>query len=218
MKPKAFVFENLGLKLASFIFAIILWFFVMSRGKTEMSFQSPLEFRNIPKNLELVGETTKSVDVWIQGQESTLRGLKGDDVKTAVDLAGAKEGEGIYYISPENVKVSFNLKVVRVNPSSIKVRLDRVITKTVELRPTIVGKPVQGYRVKKIEIHPPSITIEGLRREVDPLRFLRTEPIDITGNYEDFTQEGKVDASGKNIRIQEKGNVEIKVFITKEGR
>ncbi|MBI5199714.1 MAG: hypothetical protein HZA09_06855, partial [Nitrospirae bacterium] len=58
MKPKAFVFENFGLKLASLIFAIILWFFVMSRGKTEMSFQSPLEFRNIRKNLELVGETT----------------------------------------------------------------------------------------------------------------------------------------------------------------
>lgn len=218
MKPKAFVFENLGLKLASLIFAIILWFFVMSRGKTEMSFQSLLEFRNIPKNLELVGETTRSVNVWIQGQESTLRGLKGDEVKTVVDLAGAKEGEGIYHISPENVKGSFNLKVVRVNPSSIKVRLDRVITKTVELRPTIVGKPAQGYRMKKIEIHPPSVTIEGPKREVDPLRFLRTEPIDITGNHEDFTQEGKVDASGKNIRIQEKGSVEIKVFIIKEGR
>lgn len=218
MRLKALVFENLGIKIASLIFAIILWFFVMSRGKMEMSFQSPLEFRNIPQSLELVGEPAKSVDVWIQGQESTLRGLRGDDVKTMVDLSDAKEGEDSYYIGPEDVRVPFNLKVVRINPASIKIRLDRVITKNVGVKPIITGNPAQGYRLKRVEIKPSSIMIEGTRKEVGSLQSLRTEPVDITGFSEDSNQVAKIDTAGKNIKIKEKGNIEVKVFISKEGK
>lgn len=218
MNVKALVFENFGIKLVSLIFAIILWFFVMSRGRTEINFQSPLEFRNIPQGLELVGEPVKSVDVWIQGQESRLRGLKGNEVKTTVDLAGAKEGESTYYISAEDVKLPFNLKVVRVNPISIKVRLDRVITKTIEVRPNVIGKPAPGYRIKKVEINPLSIRVEGVKREVESLQFLKTEPVDVAGAHQDFTNIMKIDTSGRNIRVREKGNIEVKVFITKEGR
>jgi YbbR domain-containing protein len=216
MKLKALIVENLGVKITSLIFAIILWFFVMSRGRTEISFEAPLEFRNIPQNLELVGETIKSVDVWVEGQESTLRRLKGNEVKTTIDLSDAKEGESTYYIGQERIKAPFNLKVVRVNPTSIKVRLDRVITKTVEVKPTLVGKPAPGFRLKRVEINPPSVRVEGAKREVEFLRFLKTEPIDITGTYESFTYDGKIDTSGKNIRVQDKDALEVKVFIARE--
>lgn len=216
MKIKGFILENLGIKIASLIFAIILWFFVMSRGRTEVSFESPLEFRNVPQNLELVGEITKSVDVWVQGQESALRGLKGNEVKTSINLSGAKEGESTYYIGIEDVKVPFHLKVVRISPSSIKVCLDRIIVKTVEVRPTIVGKPAPGFRLKKVEIHPPSLRVEGAKMDVESLRLLRTEPIDITGTYESFVYDGKIDVSGKNIRIKDKVDLEMKIFIARE--
>lgn len=218
MKLKALIFENLGIKIASLIFAVILWFFVMSRGKMEMSFESPLEFRNIPQNLELVGEPIKSVDIWIQGQESTLRGLRGNEIKTTIDLSGAKEGESTYYIGPKDVRVHPNLKIVRINPTSIKIRMDKVIMKTVDLKPVIIGKPAEGYRLKKVEINPASIKVEGARGEVETVKSLRTEPVDITGVYENLTQVAKIDTSGKNIRVKEKGNIEVKVFIAKEGR
>lgn len=216
MKIRGLIFENLGHKLTSLIFAVILWFFVMSRGRTEVSFQSPVEFRNIPQALVLVGEPPKSLDAWIQGQESSLRGLKGNDVKTTIDLSGAKEGESTYYIGVEDVRVPFNLKVVRINPTSIRVRLDRLIVKTVEVRPTIVGKPAPGFRLKKVKIHPPSLKVEGAKMDVESLRFLRTEPIDITGTYESFDYDGKIDTSGMNVRIKDKVDLEMKILIARE--
>jgi len=218
MTLKSLILENLGIKIASLIFAIILWFFVMSRGRTEVSFEAPLEFRNIPQNLELIGEPNKSVDIWVQGQESSLRRLKGNEIKAVIDLSGAKEGESNYYIGPDEIRVPFNLKVVRVSPSSLKIRLDRVITKTVEVRPAIVGKPAPGFRLQKVEVHPAYIRVEGARKEVESLRFLRTEPIDITGIYEGLSYDGKIDTSGRNIRIQDKDPLEVKVFIAKEER
>lgn len=218
MKIKSLILENFGIKIASLIFAVILWFFVMSRGRTEVSFDANLEFRNIPKSLELISEPPKSVDVWLQGQESSLRGLKIDDVKASIDLSGAKEGESTYYIGPEDVKVPFNLKVLRISPSSIKIHLDNVISKTLEVRPTILGKPAPGFVLSRIEVNPSSIKAEGARRVIEPLKFLRTEPVDITGAYKNFTQDGKIDAAGKNIRVQEKNDIEIKVFISKEAK
>lgn len=218
MKIRSLILENFGIKIASLIFAIILWFFVMSRGRTEVSLDANLEFRNIPKNLEIIGEPPKSVDVWLQGQESSLRGLKTDDVKASMDLSGAREGESTYYISTEDVKVPFNLKVLRISPSSIKIRLDNVIAKTLEIRPTIVGKPAQGFVLSRIEVNPSSIKTEGARKVIEHLKFLRTEPVDITGTYKNFIQDGKIDTEGKNIRVQDKNDIEIKVFISKEGK
>lgn len=217
MRLKALFLENLPLKIASLLFATLLWFFVVSGGKTEKNVSTPLEFKNIPPSLQLVGELPKSIDVWVQGHEGTLKRLKGDEVKTSIDLSGGKEGDSTFYLNPQDVKAPFNIKVTKVSPSSIRLRLEQTIKKTVEVKALIVGKPAHGFRLRKIEVQPRHLTVEGVRRDVETLRFLRTEPIDITGSYQDFTYDGRIDTSGKDIRIQLK-DLKVRVFIAREGR
>ena len=43
--------ENLMLKVLAFVFALILWFFVVGEQKIEKAYPVPLELSNVPEGL-----------------------------------------------------------------------------------------------------------------------------------------------------------------------
>ena len=67
--------ENWGIKLVSLGLSLTLWFYVTSKGKTEMTLTVPLELRNIPQNMAVVGNVAGSLEVRVQGQERVLRDI-----------------------------------------------------------------------------------------------------------------------------------------------
>jgi hypothetical protein len=56
-------FRNLGLKVLAIALASLLWLTVAGQHIVERSLRVPLEFRNIPKSLEIVGNTPDTIDV-----------------------------------------------------------------------------------------------------------------------------------------------------------
>jgi len=53
MKKKG-IFSDIGLKVLSVALAMSLWFFVTYRGQSEMAIDIPLEFKDVPKGLEIL--------------------------------------------------------------------------------------------------------------------------------------------------------------------
>jgi YbbR domain-containing protein len=51
------------------------------------------------------------------------------------------------------------------------------------------GTPADGYRLLSIQVEPPSILVRGLPTRLTEITQIRTEPIDITGLTETFTQQ-----------------------------
>lgn len=51
------------------------------------------------------------------------------------------------------------------------------------------GAPADGYRLLSIQVEPPSILVRGLPTRLTQITQIRTEPIDITGLTETFTQQ-----------------------------
>ena len=56
-------FRHLGLKLLAVALAALLWLIVAGDHLVERSLRVPLEYRNIPPQLELVGDPPTEVDV-----------------------------------------------------------------------------------------------------------------------------------------------------------
>ena len=83
--------------------------------------------------------------------------------------------------------------------------------------PLIVGEPENGYYVKSVEVSPQTVSVEGLRSTLLKLKSVKTEPIDITGFSESFSQDLKVDYTGRNIRSKV-NDVNVKVVIGAKGR
>jgi len=214
---KKLFFENLGLKIASVLLAIVLWIFVTSRGQSEMSIDVPPEFKNIPEGIELVSYNVKTVSLNIKGQERFIKNIKPSDIRISLDLGKAKKGEGIYYIAREDVKLPRSITVTNITPTSVKAITEETMSKTVKVVPVLTGEIARGYYVKSVEAAPQYILIEGIRSEVVKIGTLKTEPFDITGFNESIDQELKLDLTGKNIRAK-LNEVNVKIVIGARGR
>lgn len=211
------VFKNLGLKITAVLLSILLWIFASSRGLSEISLDVPLEFKNIPPGLELMSYDVKSVSLTIKGQERLIRTIRPTDIRVWIDLSKAKKGEGIYAINGKNISLPLTVTLKNITPTSVKVLLEESVSKTVMVKPIVVGIPERGYYVKSIIVIPKTVDIEGASSKIRKVDKVKTEPLDITGRSETLKKDLKLDVSGMTIRTSV-DEVMVKIVITREIR
>ena len=199
---KELIFKNFGLKIASIILAIILWFVASSRGQSEIFVDVQLEFMNIPSGVELISSTDKTISLNIKGPEKYIKNIKHSDIRASIDLSKAKKGESTYYLAKENIQLPRSITLLNISPSSITVTTEETVTKTVRVIPVITGIPERGYKLQTTAVVPKDIQIEGIQSEVIKIRTIKTESVDLTGVNETFAQKLKLDLRGKNIRTK----------------
>jgi YbbR domain-containing protein len=210
--------ENWGIKVISLGLSLMLWFYVTSKGKTEMTLTVPLELRSIPQNMAVVGPVASSLEVRVQGQERLLRDITtGKKLVGILDLSMTKEGENVVRLSPDDISRPADVVVTHMSLSEVKVRLEPLIRKTFRLKPVVHGAPASGYRLQNIIITPPKITVEGPSSVVKMLDSLQTMPIDIQGAAENRSIEPKIDYQGQSVKLIEK-NVEVRIIIERMNR
>jgi YbbR domain-containing protein len=191
--------ENLGLKISAVLISLFLWFFVTSRGQSEISLEVPLEFKNIPADIGIVNTSVKAVSVTVRGFERPMKNLKAADVRVYVDLNKAKKGEDVYTVSKDEVKLPYALTAMNVTPSTVKVKLDSTASRTILVKPVLTGEPRTGFFVSSVKVEPQSVVIRGLRSDVRKLHVVNTEPFDITDVSETVTQDLNIDTGGIKV-------------------
>ena len=179
--------ENWILKLVSLTFALILWFFVMGERKLEVGFQVPLELENVPPGLMVANEVPTLIDVRISGPRTVLMNLHPNDISISVDLKDLPPGLTSFKRLEERLNIPTALKVTRLSPSFIDVKLERIKQKAVPVRPVFSGTPAEGYQFGSIQISPVLVTVEGSESEIKDVTEVPTEPIDVEGSKESFT-------------------------------
>jgi YbbR domain-containing protein len=200
MKKKRLLFDNLGMKIAAVLLSVVLWFYVTSRGQSEIPLEVPVELKNIPVGLEIVNNGYKKVSLYIKGQERIIRTVKPSDVRLSLDLSKTKSGENIFYIHGEDIQLPHGITVTSINPSSLKIITEKTVSKTVRVIAVVTGEVLRGNRIHSINVDPTMITAEGISSEMRKIKSMKTEPLDVTGLAESVVQELKIETKGKNIR------------------
>jgi len=199
---KKILFSNPGIKILSVVLAISMWIFVTYRGQSEMAVDAPIGFKNVPKGLELLRESAKSVALNLRGQERLLKSLKPMDFNVFVDLSNAKRGETTYYLDKNAVIVPGTVDILRVDPTSVRVVLDESMVKTLPVKASVIGAPEKGFRIASADVKPSVVTVEGARTELERIAVLRTEAIDVTGFDSDIRETVRLNINGRNIRTR----------------
>ncbi len=209
---KNLLFENLGLKISAILLSLLLWFFVTSRGQSEMPIEVNAEFKNVPVGLGIVTDSAKTVVVTVRGQERLMKSVRPSDVRVFVDLSKGKKGEGTYPIDVNDIKLPYAMTVTNISPASLRVRLDETVSRPVPVVPVLTGSPGAGYYQKSVSVKPGTVSIHGLKTEVRKIRELRTEPLDIAGTKETISQDVNIEIPGANIK-PEMNSVRVTVEI-----
>src|SRR5512134_486475 len=112
-------FRNLGLKVLAVLVAAGLWFVVAGDHVVERSMRVPLEFRNIPQGLEIVGDPPATVDVRLRGSSGTLSKLQPGEVVAMLDLRQARKGMRLFHLQVDEVDRPYGVSVAQIQPSTL---------------------------------------------------------------------------------------------------
>jgi diadenylate cyclase len=173
--------HNLGLKLVSLLLAIGLWTVVARDPIAEVEMKVPIEFHNLPDNLEIDSASFTEAQIRVRGPERVIHRLQAADLHAEIDLASVRPGERTFDLTGRQVRVPQDLEVVQIIPGQFHLSFDNRETRTVEVRPRVTGNFASGMRVKQVIADPASIMITGPRRRVDAVEDATTDPVDISG-------------------------------------
>lgn len=180
--------ENWALKLLSLAFALFLWMFIMGERRLEVGYTVPLELQKIPRELVISNQVPSLIDVRISGPRTLLMNVSPNDISITVDLAELKPGLTSFKRLEERLNLPSGLRVTRVSPSFVDIRLDRRKEKKVPIKVVLAGDPDPGYRVAGLSTTPDKVAIAGAESEIKKISEVMTEPIDLKGVTEDFSQ------------------------------
>jgi hypothetical protein len=120
---RGYILSNAWLKLVALAVSFLLWTTYTTEPPAEMGFLVPLEYTNMPDQLEISGITPTAVQVRVRGPSVLLRRMVPFDLNARVDLNGAKAEGTPLQVMPKISGVPFGATVVGIGPSEIHVTL-----------------------------------------------------------------------------------------------
>ena len=207
-------FRQLGLKLLAITLASVLWLTVAGEHVVERSLRVPLEFRNIPEALEIVGNTPDTVDVRLRGSSAVLSRLQSGEIVAVLDLSSARSGARLFHIRSDEVRAPFGVEVSQVVPTTLALELEKSARRKVPVAPVIDGEPAPGFVVGKYSADPALVEIVGPESHVRQVAEATTEPVsvkDARARIRDHVTIGIVDPSVRLTQAQS-ANVTVEIW------
>lgn len=195
-------FQNLALKLVSVVLAALLWLIVSGEQTVERVLRIPLEFTNIPSQLELVGEPTTVVDVRVRGSSGAIGRLSAGDLAAVLDVRSPRPGQRLYHLTGSDVRAPFGVDVVQVTPSSMALFFERSSVKTVPVMPVLEGQPADGYMVEKVTADPAKVEIVGPASALKNLTGAVTEAVSVEGATKNVVESVTVGPADPAVRLR----------------
>ena len=207
------IFENWLLKIISLGFAVVLWFFVMGESRMEVNHIVPLEYENLPEELMIASEVPTSVAIRISGPRALQVNLSPGDISLAVDLKGLSAGVTSFKRLEESLNIPSGLKITRISPSYVDVKLERVREREVPVRVVMTGEPAIGFIVASSMAVPGKVAVAGAESELKGVSEVVTEGIDLTNVQESFSQAVAISYIGNYTDLKETKTVEVQVVL-----
>lgn len=209
---KDLFFNNIELKVGSLLLAILLWMQIAGQP-VQKTLLLPVQFVNIPSNMEIANDYEREVEVVIRFRSTAS--FDERELAVVVDLRGVEPGvERSFPLSSESVlNRPYDVEVLDFTPARIRLQLDHTVEKMIEVKPLIVGQPVDGFEVTSVEV--PKVLISGAESRVEHVFEVQTEPINVGGLASVLVQQVAVDIGDSGVRI-DPPSVSVVVTIEEE--
>lgn len=173
--------HDILLRLLSVVLAVVIWAIVMDVDNPQKNFSYdtvPVVLTGADKLLEKTGLSViegdnQTVKLTVKGHADVVTTLRKEQLAVQVDVSVLTEaGEYELPITSGNVTITkAGIEYQSAKPSTIKVRVDQLETKTVPVRAAISGAPAAEYSAGKPEPTTKNIVVEGPAADVAEVAY-----------------------------------------------
>ncbi|HYM10129.1 MAG TPA: hypothetical protein VEU62_05340 [Bryobacterales bacterium] len=211
---RKYVFHNFGLKALSLAAAVVLWALIAAEPELETSISVPVEFHNVPKDLEVIADQEANVHLLVRGPAGELRAISRADVAVVLDLLPVQQpGTRTFALDSSQVILPRGVTLVKSVPSQLRLAFERRSTRAVPVVPRFAGDA--GYEVASYSIDPPTLKVVGPESHVALLDHAVTDTIhlgDLAGPAS-FTTNAYL--SDPHLRFEDLQSVRVSVEMRK---
>jgi YbbR domain-containing protein len=173
--------RNLGWKLFTLVVATGLWLAVSGSREMTMSLTVPVQYRNVPRALEISSGMTESLHVVLRGPSTRLARITAETLPVVIDLTDVKApGERTFAVNRGTMRLPAGVQVERTVPSQVRLVLETRIARELPVEIRLAELP-QGMRVAEQRATPAALTVIGPKSRVLRLQKLETDPVDVLG-------------------------------------
>jgi YbbR domain-containing protein len=205
--------QHLGLKAVALALAGLLWLTVAGDHVVERSMRVPLEFRNIPPEIEIVGDPPETVDVRLRGSSALLARIEPREIVAVLNLSAARPGSRMFHLRVDEVRAPYGVEVAQVIPGTLAIDIEKSGRRTVPIVPALDGEPAPGFVIGKVSSEPATVEVAGPESRLRQLTGATTEPVEVTGTRARVRDVVTVGISDSAVRLVQPQNATVMVEI-----
>lgn len=136
----------------------------------------------IPTGLDIGDPTLSVTEVTVRGAASIVNRVAEAQARLSVDASGIDINRTVDLLPVD--AGGEPLTPVDVTPATVRIRLAIFTnrqTRSLPVRPIVVGTPAVGFEIASISVEPLVVTIEGDVDNIAPLEFADTAPVTLAG-------------------------------------
>jgi YbbR domain-containing protein len=179
-----------NLKLLALAITLGLWFAVNGqRTPTTERFPGVQLNFQLPADMAISNDPSDEVELTLSGAKSDLNLINPRDLNVSLDITDRRPGDRVVQLSPGRLKIDLpgGVRLERVQPSSIQIRVEPIQEREVEVEARLEGKVAAGYELSGASVSPQRVRVRGPASHVNALNRASTETILLEGRKEDFS-------------------------------
>ena len=205
--------HNLGVKIISLLLAVGLWYYALGEEGIEVTRVVPLKITVQNSQMSLLKISVTSVKVTFISPRASLAELASSEIKAVHEIKSDvnRAGDYAFRLEPREIKLNTpQIRVVRIEPELIQVTLDELIVQKLAVEPNFVGEPAFGYDLikDKIELNPNAVLVEGPKGQLEKLKTIKTEKIDLVGRIRPFRRTVALELPS-NVKILSEALIDV---------
>ena len=174
--------NNIGLKIASLITAIVLFSLVRGAEDAQRSvFVDVVALLPAPNSGKmLVSELPDQVRLTLKGSRSQINAIRPENIPPVqIDLTDTDLR--YYYFADDEFDVPAGVTITQVGPTSIALDWASRVERPLPIQPRLVGQPPDGLVLgEPARAEPAEVVVIGPDTEVADLRAVQTDPVDLS--------------------------------------
>ena len=179
-KLKKLLLNNISLKVGALLLSFGLWYFIQGEKEIDAFFRVDVQLSNRPGNLVMTNKVPDSILLTVRGSQSGIKWLQEHPLPAyEIDLTETSAEPVLYRVFPTDFNLPNRVRITRINPQLIELKLENEITKLVPIKPNLLGKSIEGFEIESSRIEPPAVRIVGAESEVNKIDHVFTSEINV---------------------------------------